>query len=151
MDIEERIAIDQRVIDAIERIIRGGVAITARAVTGEIEDITFAQWRVLTILGEHEDEVHVSGVGQRIGVSAPSASRLLRRLEDRGFIEMRRDPVDRRYMRVRLTEAGRSMRTQVIERRRVVIRDALTARDRELPRDLAQALDAIGDALFVRA
>ena len=146
--------IEQDVIDAVERIIRGGVAITARAVTGEIEDVTFAQWRVLTILGEREppdSDVHVSGVGQRIGISAPSASRLLRRLEDRGFIELRRDPADRRFMRVRLTDAGRTIRMEVIERRRIVIREALGARDRALPPDLSQALDAIGDALLVRA
>lgn len=142
---------DERVVGAVERIILGGVAITARALDGEIEDLTFPQWRVLTIVGEHEASVHVGGVGQRVGVSAPSASRLLRRLEDRGLIELQRDATDRRFMRVRLTEAGQAARSHVIERRRVLIRDALAAFERSLPPDVPGALGVIGEALMLRA
>jgi DNA-binding MarR family transcriptional regulator len=142
---------EQRVVDAVERIILGGVALTARALDSDVEDLTFPQWRVLTIVGEHEANAHVKGVGQRAGVSAPSASRLLRRLEDRGLIELQRDAQDRRYMRVRLTEAGQAARSQVIERRRVLIRDALGAFDQALPADVPGALGAIGEALILRA
>jgi DNA-binding MarR family transcriptional regulator len=142
---------DERVVDAVERIILGGVALTARALGGDVEDLTFSQWRVLTIVGEQEATAHVSGVGQRVGVSAPSASRLLRRLEDRGLIELQRDAVDRRFMRVRLTPAGQAARGQVIERRRLLIRDALESFDHALPRDVPGALGAIGEALMLRA
>lgn len=142
---------DQRVVDAVERIILGGVALTARALSGETADLTFPQWRVLTIVGEHGAGASVSAIGQRVGVSAPSASRLLRRLEDRGLIELQRDVHDRRYMRVQLTDAGRAARTEVIERRRILIRDALGAYDQTLPADVAAALGLIGEALTVRA
>lgn len=148
---EDSVETDERVVDAVERIILGGVAITARALDGEIEDLTFPQWRVLTIVGEHKANVHVSGVGQRVGVSAPSASRLLRRLEDRGLIELQRDATDRRFMRVRLTEAGQVARSQVIERRRVLIHDALAAIEGSLPLDVPGALGVIGEALMLRA
>jgi DNA-binding MarR family transcriptional regulator len=148
---EDAVEPEQRVVDAVERIILGGVAITARALDGEIEDLTFPQWRVLTIVGEHEANVHVSGVGRRVGVSAPSASRLLRRLELRGLIELQRDAVDRRVMRVRLTEAGQTARSKVIDRRRILIRDALTAAGTALPADVPDALGAIGEALMLRA
>jgi DNA-binding MarR family transcriptional regulator len=142
---------DQRVVDAVERIILGGVALTARALDGEVQDLTFPQWRILTIIGEHEANTHVKGVGQRAGVSAPSASRLLRRLEDRGLIELQRDAQDRRFVRVRLTEAGHAARNHVIERRRVLIRDALGAFEETLPADVPGALGAIGEALMLRA
>ena len=142
---------DDRIVDAVERIILGGVAITARALVGEIEDLTFPQWRVLTIVGEQQASAHVKGVGQRVGVSAPSASRLLRRLEDRGLIELQRDAVDRRFVRIRLTAAGQAVRSEVIERRRVLIRDALNALDQPLPDDTPAALGAIGEALIERA
>lgn len=148
---EDSVETDERVVDAVERIILGGVAITARALDGEIEDLTFPQWRVLTIVGEHEANVHVSGVGQRVGVSAPSASRLLRRLQDRGLIELQRDATDRRFMRVRLTEAGQAARSQVIERRRILIHDALAAFEGSLPLDVPGALGVIGEALMLRA
>ena len=87
MTIEPATQIDERVVAAVERVILGGVAITARALDGEADDLTFSQWRVLMILGEQEADSHVRGVGERVGVSAPSASRLLRRLEDRGLID----------------------------------------------------------------
>jgi DNA-binding MarR family transcriptional regulator len=106
---------------------------------------------VLTIVGEQEATAHVKGVGQRVGVSAPSASRLLRRLEDRGLIELQRDAADRRFMRVRLTAAGHAARSQVIARRRLLIRDAMAAFDEVLPRDVPGALSAIGEALMLRA
>jgi DNA-binding MarR family transcriptional regulator len=143
---------DQRVVDAVERIILGGVAITARALDSDVQDLTFPQWRVLTSVGEQEATASsVSSVGARAGVSAPSASRLLRRLEDRGLISLERDALDRRFMRVRLTEAGQVARSHVIERRRVLIREALIAIDGALPADLPSALGAIGEALVLRA
>jgi DNA-binding MarR family transcriptional regulator len=142
---------DQRVVDAVERIILGGVAITARALDSDVQDLTFPQWRVLTIVGEQEANATVSGVGARAGVSAPSASRLLRRLEDRGLISLERDAQDRRLMRVRLTEGGRVARSHVIERRRVLIREALVTIGLTLPADLPSALGAIGEALVLRA
>ena len=142
---------DQRVVDAVERIILGGVAITARALGGDIADLTFPQWRVLTIVGEHGAGASVSAIGQRVGVSAPSASRLLRRLEDRGLIELQRDAQDRRFMRVQLTDTGRAARSEVIERRRILIRDALGAFEQSLPADVPAALGLIGEALMVRA
>lgn len=148
---EPAIEIDERVIAAVERVILGGVAITARALDGEVEDLTFPQWRVLMILGEQEAEAHVRGVGERVGVSAPSASRLLRRLEDRGFIELRRDLHDRRFMRVRLTNAGQVARNRVIDRRRILIGEALVATDGNFPPDLPDALGAIAEALIRRA
>lgn len=142
---------DQRVVDAVERIILGGVAITARALDSDVQDLTFPQWRVLTIVGEQEANATVSSVGARAGVSAPSASRLLRRLEDRGLISLERDAQDRRFIRVRLTEGGRVARSHVIERRRVLIREALIAMAGALPADVPSALEAIGEALVLRA
>jgi DNA-binding MarR family transcriptional regulator len=148
---EMRLDTDQRVVDAVERIILGGVAITARALDSDVRDLTFPQWRVLTIVGEQEANATVSSVGARAGVSAPSASRLLRRLEDRGLISLERDAQDRRFMRVRLTESGRLARGHVIERRRVLIRQALITMAGVLPADLPSALGAIGEALVLHA
>ena len=142
---------DERVVDSVERIIRGGVAITARALGVDIEDLTFAQWRVLTLVGEPTPGIHVRGVGQRVGVSAPSASRLLRRLEDRGLIQLQRDATDRRFMRVRLTPSGEAARSKVIERRRVAVRELLRASSQQLPDDVHGALSAIADTLLVSA
>ena len=97
---------DERVIKAVERVIVGGVAITARALGQEAAELTLMQWRVLLVVGDEEAGVHVGTVGQRIGTSPPSASRIIRRLEDRGLVELVRDQADRRFMLVRLTRPG---------------------------------------------
>ncbi len=139
---------DERVITAIERVIVGGVAITARALGDETSDLTLMQWRVLVVVGEQETGLHVGMVGQRIGTTPPSASRIIRRLEDRGLIELVRDESDRRFMLVRLTRQGRALRATLIERRRSLIRTALQSRNAALPSDLAEALEAIASVLL---
>ncbi len=52
-----------------------------------------------------------------------AASRLLRRLEDRGLLTLERDPQDRRATRARLTEEGRRLRQAVLDWRRQQIAD----------------------------
>jgi DNA-binding MarR family transcriptional regulator len=86
---------------------------------------------------------------ERLGLDSGYLSRLLRRLEEEGLINVIPDPEDRRRRRVSLTEAGRE-RWKELERRsddqaRLIV-DPLTPRQRER---LARAL---GEAdLLVRA
>ena len=54
-------------------------------------------------------------------------------------------------MRVRLTDAGQAVRGRVIDRRRVLITEALAATDGRLPSDLPDGLGAIAEALIRRA
>lgn len=140
--------LDERVITAIERVIVGGVAITARALGDETSDLTLMQWRVLVVVGEQETGLHVGMVGQRIGTTPPSASRIIRRLEDRGLIELVRDESDRRFMLVRLTRKGRALRATLVDRRRMLIRSAFESHREALPSDLADALQAIASVLL---
>lgn len=48
----------------------------------------------------------VSEMSVRLGLKLPAATRLLRRLEDKGFISRTQDPNDRRIFRVALTTEG---------------------------------------------
>lgn len=143
--------LDERVVTAIERVIVGGVAITARALGDETSDLTLMQWRVLVVVGEQETGLHVGTVGQRIGTTPPSASRIIRRLEDRALIELIRDEPDRRFMLVRLTRQGRALRSTLIDRRRSLIRSALESRAEALPPDLPGALEEIASVLSSHA
>jgi len=142
--------VDQRIINAIERVIVGGVAITARALGDETIELTLMQWRVLVVVGEQAQGMHVGVVARRIGASAPSTSRLLRRLERRGLIQLVRDEVDRRYMLVRLTAEGRTLHDEMMKRRRKLIRTALSSAPAGSP-GLAEALDAIASELLANA
>ncbi|MGH3209762.1 MAG: bifunctional helix-turn-helix transcriptional regulator/GNAT family N-acetyltransferase [Trebonia sp.] len=89
----------------------------------------------------------------RLGLDSGYLSRLLRRLEEEGLIDVTPDPGDRRRRRVSLTEAGRE-RWKELERRsddqaRLIV-DPLTERQRErLARALSEA-DLLVRAATVR-
>jgi MarR family transcriptional regulator, organic hydroperoxide resistance regulator len=48
-------------------------------------------------------------------VSAPTINVMVRRLAENGFVEMRKDYTDARFMRVFLTEKGTQIRLQAVE------------------------------------
>jgi DNA-binding MarR family transcriptional regulator len=138
---------DRAIIDAIERLVFAGVALTTRALSEARADLdlTLAQWRVLVILGEAEDGATVSQVAARIGVTLPATSRQLRRLEQRGLLEIGPDQRDRRATRVRLTSLGRTARDDVVGFRREKI--AEIAAELDLDPGLAWPLTRIADAI----
>ena len=96
----------------------GAVAVTERAIASAGADLTFVQWRVLLIVGEHAGGATVGEIASRIGANESPASRLVSRLKRRGVVSTERDATDGRVTRVRLTEAGEAMRTQVLDHRR---------------------------------
>ncbi len=144
------------VVDAVERLAFSLVALTtaAMAADGQALEPTFRQWRLLVVLGESADGYRLGEIAGRIGGSAPSASRLVRRLEVRGLVTITRDPADGRSIRVALSPAGRAIRAAVIDARRGLISETL--RDLHVsPRfaleldDLARALEAFAPATAV--
>ena len=135
------------IVDALERIVFAGVALTTRSLSEARADLdlTLAQWRVLVVLGETEDGATISQVAGRIGVTLPATSRQLRRLERRGLVDVSRDERDRRATRVRLTSLGRSARDDVVSFRRRKI--AGFAASLDLDPAMAVQLARIADAL----
>lgn len=135
------------IVNALERIVFAGVALTTRALSEARADLdlTLAQWRVLVVLGETDDGATISQVASRIGVTLPATSRQLRRLERRGLVDVTRDQRDRRATRVRLTYLGRSARDDVISFRRGKLAQVAAALD--LDPAIGTQLDRIADAL----
>ena len=68
--------------------------------------ITFAQRRVLRRL--REGPLSAGAIAADLGVSAPSVTRQLQRLEDHGLIVRAIDSDDRRRVLVKLTPAGKA-------------------------------------------
>ena len=68
-------------------------------------DVSEQQWRVMRVLHE-AGELDASSLAERACVLPPSLTRMLKSLERRTFIMMRRDPDDGRRMKVSLTEEG---------------------------------------------
>lgn len=127
---------------ALEAIAFGAVAVTTRALATIGPELTFAQWRVVVIVGAESDGATVTEVAVRLGAEVSPASRLVSRLARRGLMVASRDPHDRRVKRVTLTDRGRDLRTTVLERRREMLADVLRMVGPIGP-DLDAALDRI--------
>ncbi|HZQ37726.1 MAG TPA: MarR family transcriptional regulator [Dehalococcoidia bacterium] len=71
-------------------------------------DLTMPQLKVLLILGER-GSARVSWLAEQMAVSPPNITGILDRLERRGWITRTADRVDRRVVRVVLSDAGREV------------------------------------------
>ncbi len=101
-------------------------------------DLSMSQGHVLMCL---DDPMPMSAIAKRMGFDASHVTALIDRLEERGLIERRPDPGDRRVKRIVVTDAGVSIqgqiRRQVCEglpplarlsaRQRIELRDLLAA------------------------
>lgn len=140
------------IVDWLAGIVFGGVAITttalARASNGQ--ELTFTQWRAILFVGDTDEGCRVGEVAAMLGAALPATSRLLRRLERRGLLTLERDERDRRATRARLTAAGSSLRTAVLDYRKAEIADIVAAVDspasaNRVLRDLALRFRARGE------
>jgi DNA-binding MarR family transcriptional regulator len=71
--------------------------------------LTYTQYLVLVSLWTEGDKP-VREIGEMLQLDSGTLSPLLRRLEQKGFIERRRDSQDSRVVNVNLTPAGTSLR-----------------------------------------
>ncbi|MCD1634999.1 homoprotocatechuate degradation operon regulator HpaR [Martelella mediterranea] len=71
-------------------------------------DVTEQQWRVIRVLFE-AGPLDASRLAKGACILPPSLTRILRALEQRKLIEVRKDPSDRRHTIVQLTEEGEKL------------------------------------------
>lgn len=64
---------------------------------------------LLQVYGSPAQMLQVNNVAQRLDIAPAFASRMLRQLEDKGFVERRSSERDRRVTEVHITEAGREV------------------------------------------
>ncbi len=133
-------------LDELERLTLATVAVTTRALseTAGPTELTFLGWRVLVLLGLDEGSLRLRDIAERLGASAPSTSRLIRRLERRGLVTTGPDPADRRGLRVGLSDEGDRVRRAVLDRRREILTEALA---QPLSGDRDRAITQLADRL----
>jgi DNA-binding MarR family transcriptional regulator len=73
--------------------------------------LTYPQYLALLALWS-EDGVSVKRLGEQLGLDSATLTPLLKRLEQQGLVERRRDAEDERVVRIDLTAAGRALRTR---------------------------------------
>lgn len=130
---------------ALEAIVLGSVAVTTRALATVGLELTFAQWRVLVIVGERPDGATVSEIATRLGGEISPVSRLVRRIARRGLVTVGKDARDRRVTRVTVSDTGRELRETVLARRRALLDEVIAAAGPIEP-DVETTLDRIGAA-----
>jgi DNA-binding MarR family transcriptional regulator len=127
---------DPRLVETLERLVIGAVGMTAVALAefAPAADLTLPQWRALLVVASG-DGARIGEIGARVGMTLPSASRLVRRLERRGLVTTARDEADRRGTIVRPTPGGMDLWSKLVDYRRGLIANLLD----DLPDPLSAA------------
>jgi DNA-binding MarR family transcriptional regulator len=89
---------------ALEELFRAVLRASGRGVPGGKTELTMSQYWVMDALAD--EPLTVTEVARSARVAVPSATRALRALERRGFVERRRGHDDGRLVTVALTAAG---------------------------------------------
>lgn len=76
-------------------------------------DVTEQQWRVIRALSE-AGTLDASEVADKASILAPSLTRMIRSLEDRGLITKRKDKGDGRRTLLEITSAGQTLIGEVM-------------------------------------
>jgi len=74
--------------------------------------ISVIEWYILRALLE-DDGRHASELARAVGRAATSFTPNLDKLQTRGLIERRPDPMDRRAVRIHLTDEGQKLRPEI--------------------------------------
>lgn len=83
--------------------------------------ITAQQFRAIRDIGS--GIITVGELSAKLSVKLPAAARLIRRLEEKGWVTRAQDKTDRRVFWLDLTEDGRSFMEELQARREEVIRE----------------------------
>lgn len=76
-------------------------------------DVTEQQWRVIRVLAE-AGMLDASEVAEKAFILAPSLTRMIRSLEERGFITKHKDKADGRRVLLQIAPAGRAVIEEVM-------------------------------------
>ena len=75
----------------------------------KVYEITWSQWMLVNLLDDSGESVTPALLAERLGVDRSGVTRLLDRLEKKAYIEREHDKLDRRSVKVRLTDKGSSL------------------------------------------
>lgn len=105
-------------------------------------DVTEQQWRVIRVLSE-AGMLDASEVADKASILAPSLTRMIRSLEERGFITKHKDKADGRRVLLRITPAGQAMVDEVMPESLKVYADIGTRFGAERVEELLDMLDEL--------
>lgn len=107
---------EKRALDAYIKLARAANAVTAR-VNAHLADVnlTVSQFGALEAL-YHLGPLHQNQLAEKILKSSGNLTLVIDNLEKRDLVQRQRDPADRRYVIVHLTDNGRSLIAAIFPR-----------------------------------
>lgn len=133
------------VTDAVLRVSRLLVAVSARSIAAVDESISLAQFRLLVVLSTRGQR-KVTELADALGVNPSTATRAVDRLIDAGLVDRRTNPRSRRESQVSLTAAGERVVRRVTASRRAEIAAIVARMPRTHQRGIVRALSAFSQA-----
>jgi DNA-binding MarR family transcriptional regulator len=97
---------------------------------GPHRELSLPQLFLLVTLHER-GTLTVSALAELLGVTAPSASTLIDRMEERGLVARERDAEDRRVVHVTVTEEGHTLLDEMVGMKRDRVRQVLSRMNAE--------------------
>ncbi|HHY35349.1 MAG TPA: winged helix-turn-helix transcriptional regulator [Firmicutes bacterium] len=104
--------------------------------------ITNPQFNALLVLDSHPD-ITMGELCERLYLACSTATDLIDRMEKNGLLERRRDPEDRRVIRLRTMPKAKEVIEQVIQARRRYVKSILTKLDEKDIETLARSLQQL--------
>lgn len=78
-------------------------------------DLTAAQCDILGFIHHHsERKINPIDIEKKFNLKRPTVTGILKRLEEKGFIEIKIDPQDKRYKQITLTEKSNIIHEQMM-------------------------------------
>lgn len=114
--------------DAWEALHRAHVTIT-RQLQGlpEFRTVTLREFDVLHVLSNTPaDGIRLNRLNESVALTQSSLSRMLERLERRGYVHRWTDPQDLRGLRIRLTDTGRDLHAEITVQHDTHLHEILT-------------------------
>jgi DNA-binding MarR family transcriptional regulator len=131
---------------ALEELFRAVLRASGRGVPGGDTELTLSQYFLMDAMGDQA--LTVSEVARAARVAVPTATRALRALEERGFVERHReDGEDRRLVTVALTRGGRDVleeKHEWVKVRQREIFEGLSQGERE---SVAETLNVLAEGI----
>lgn len=128
-------------VSQIEELLRHVAVIIKKRGRDILSDfgITNPQFNALLVLDTHPD-ITMGELCERLYLACSTATDLIDRMEKNGYLERRRDPEDRRVIRLRITPKARQVIDQVVQARRRYVKSILAKLDEKDIETLARSL-----------
>jgi DNA-binding MarR family transcriptional regulator len=144
------IDIDPELIAVVLVASRALVSIAGRSIDAAPIEVTLSQFRALVVLATR-DVKRMSVLGEVMGISASSTTRLVERLERKDLVLRRPSPTSRRETEIGLTDAGANLVEVVMKERlreiRAVLAKVPAARRQAMQRAFHDFADAAGEPM----